>query len=62
MHHEFTDHAALQALHEAALIIASQSNLQDVLQHIADAARDLLKAEYAALGIPGNDNNLEMFV
>lgn len=62
MHHEFTDHEALQALHEAALIIASQSNLQDVLQHIADAARDLLKAEYAALGIADNQGGLEMFI
>ena len=42
----------LRALHRATLVVANRGELDEVLQQIVDVARDLLKAEYAALGVP----------
>jgi signal transduction histidine kinase len=42
---------ALQALNQAALAIASELDVDKVLQLIVDSARDLAHARYAALGV-----------
>lgn len=52
----------LIALHEAALAIARDLSLDNVLQHIVEAARRLAGARYAALGVPDTDGRLETFV
>ncbi len=55
--------SALTALHEAALAIAGNSlSLPDVLTQIVVSARDLSGARYAALGVPGENNELAAFV
>ncbi len=53
---------ALIALHEAALAIARDLSLDNVLQHIVEAARHLAGARYAALGVPDAEGRLETFV
>lgn len=53
---------AFQALHEATLLIAERGELNDVLQHIVDAARELLQAQYSALGVPNEAGLLDAFI
>lgn len=43
---------ALKAIHEAALILTSELSPTLVLERIVQSARTLVRAEYAALGIP----------
>ena len=52
----------LRALHRATLVVANRGELDEVLQQIVDVARDLLKAEYAALGVPNLQNLLDAFI
>ncbi|HEX6386957.1 MAG TPA: GAF domain-containing sensor histidine kinase [Anaerolineae bacterium] len=52
----------LAALNDAAGAIASELALDKVLQQIVDSVRELAGAEYAALGVPGQDGYLETFV
>jgi signal transduction histidine kinase len=52
----------LAALNQAAIAIASELSLDKVLQQIVDAARDLMGAQYAALGVPNAAGYLETFV
>jgi signal transduction histidine kinase len=54
--------AALDALNQAALAIASEVSLEKVLQQITDSARELVGARYAALGVPDAEGQLEKFV
>lgn len=61
MHPALTRHA-LTALHKAALAISQEIELNNVLQHIVDVARDLVGAEYAALGVPNDYGFLEAFI
>lgn len=49
-------------LHNATVTIARNLSLDKVLQHIVDAARELVGARYAALGVPDSDDVLETFV
>jgi signal transduction histidine kinase len=53
---------ALDALLEATNEIAGVLDLDAVLQRIVDQVRHLIDAEYAALGIPGDDDRLERFL
>ena len=53
---------ALEALNQAALLIASEISLDKVLQHIVGAAQSLLSAEYVALAVPNADGTLDAFV
>ena len=53
---------ALEALHRAALLVASERDLPRVLQHIVDAARELVGAQYAALGVPDENGRLHTFI
>jgi hypothetical protein len=45
------DNRALVAAYEAALAVASEINLEAVLQRIIDLAREVVPARYAALGV-----------
>jgi len=56
------DIAALEALNSAALTIAAEHALAQVLQKIVDLARELADANYAALGVPGPDGRLIQFL
>lgn len=53
---------ALRAFSRAALAIAGELALENVLQQITEAARELAHARYAALGVPGPDGKLEDFI
>ena len=53
---------ALKMLHKATLLVADRGDLDDVLQQIVHVARDLLGAEYAALGVPNQQNLLDAFI
>ncbi len=57
-----TPHDILRALHQATLSIAELDDLHKVLQRIVDAARDLVGAQYAALGVPNSDGYLDAFI
>ena len=52
----------LAALDKATMAISSELTLDKVLQQIVDAARDLVDAQYAALGVPNNQGFLETFI
>ncbi|MDP9234298.1 MAG: GAF domain-containing sensor histidine kinase [Actinomycetota bacterium] len=58
------DHAQRQAagLVEAGLALASEHDLDALLQRIADLARELVGAKYAAVGVIGEDRLLRRFV
>lgn len=62
MSHGRTSKDVLQALHQATLSIADLDDLHKLLQRIVDAARDLVGAQYAALGVPNSDGYLEAFI
>ncbi|HZJ49933.1 MAG TPA: hypothetical protein VFF07_03540 [Actinomycetota bacterium] len=47
---------------EAALALASEFDIDAVLQRIADVAREVLGARYAAVGVVGDDGLLTRFV
>ena len=52
----------LAALNEAAMAIAGELSLDNVLQQIVDSARSLMNANYAALGVPNSDGYLDAFI
>lgn len=62
MAEDFERSREVAALHQAALAITSERSLDKVLQKIVDAARELLQARYAALGVPGEHGKLQQFV
>ena len=52
----------LAALNEAAMAIAGELSLDNVLQQIVNSARSLMNAEYAALGVPNSEGYLDAFI
>ncbi len=52
----------LRGLARASRIIASDIHLPDLLRRIIEAARELLDAEFAALGVVAPDLRLEQFI
>jgi GAF domain-containing protein len=52
----------LRGLLRANALVAADLSLPVVLRQIVDAARDLLGARYAALGVLGRDGELEQFL
>ena len=52
----------LEILNEAALAISGELTLHQVLQQIVDSLREVIGAEYAALGVPNNKGLLEEFI
>jgi signal transduction histidine kinase len=53
---------AFAALSEAVLDIASETQLDPVLLKLVDAARELVRAQYAALGIPDGRGGFAKFL
>jgi signal transduction histidine kinase len=49
-------------LSEAVLAVSDQLTVPEVLQTIVDTARELVGAEYAALGVPDDDGSFAEFV
>lgn len=43
----------LELLHQAAIAVAGTHRVEDALQKIADAAREVVGAQMAAIGVPG---------
>jgi signal transduction histidine kinase len=57
-----TREAAYAALSEAVLQIASETKLEPVLQKLVDAARELVGARYAAIGVPDGRGGFSRFL
>lgn len=53
---------ALQAMSDAVLTIAAERRVDPVLQKLADAARNLVAARYAAIGIPDGEGGFATFI
>ena len=53
---------ALRAVSDAVLAVASQHSVDEVLQRLVDAARELVGARYAALGIPDGNGGFRRFL
>src|SRR6476646_7981725 len=53
---------ALRAMSDAVLTIAAERRVDAVLQKLADAARSLVAARYAAIGIPDGDGGFATFI
>src|SRR5437868_678908 len=53
---------ALQAMSDALLAITSELTVERALQKMVDAARDLVNARYAALGVPDGEGGFESFI
>jgi K+-sensing histidine kinase KdpD len=52
----------LLAVYQAALSAANELELEPVLQTIADRARELLSAKYAAIGVTNDDLTIKQFI
>lgn len=52
----------LDAAHTAVVSISSALSLADVLQTIADAARELIQSRYAAIGVANEDGEIQQFI
>src|SRR5436309_6191216 len=53
---------ALRAMSDAVLAIASERAVDPVLQRLADAARTLAEARYAAIGVPDGEGGFAKFI
>jgi signal transduction histidine kinase len=53
---------ALRAVSDAVLAIGAQVSVEQVLQRLVDAARTLVPARYAALGVPDGDGGFSAFL
>ena len=54
--------AVMRALHRATLSLYTDMSLDGVLRRITQAAKDLVHARYAALGVPDGSGGLQAFV
>lgn len=52
----------LEPLSRATLSIAKADDLEALLQQIADVSRTLISAQYAAIGVPNDEQLLDLFV
>jgi signal transduction histidine kinase len=52
----------LRALVEAGMILASELDLDALLQRVADLAREVIGAKYAAVGVLGDEGELVRFI
>jgi signal transduction histidine kinase len=53
---------AFEALSDAVLAIAAERSVESILQRLVEAARDLVHAEYAALGVPDGEGGFAQFL
>ncbi len=58
----WSEDARLAALSQAAIAITSELSLDRVLQRIADIARELIGARYAALGVADEQGRIRQFL
>lgn len=56
------DGNALRAVSEAVLAIAGERSVEPVLQKIVDSGRSLVRARYAALGVPDGEGGFSRFI
>jgi signal transduction histidine kinase len=54
--------SALRAVSDAVLAIAAERSVEPVLQKIVDSARALVRARYAALGVPDGEGGFSQFI
>jgi signal transduction histidine kinase len=54
--------AALRAMNDAVLAIAAEATIEPMLQRLAHAARGLVEAEYAAIGVPDGEGGFAQFI
>jgi signal transduction histidine kinase len=54
--------SALRAVSDAVLAIAAERSVEHVLQKIVDSARGLVRARYAALGVPDGEGGFSQFI
>jgi len=54
--------SALRAVSDAVLAIAAERSVEPVLQKIVDSARGLVRARYAALGVPDGEGGFSQFI
>src|SRR5580693_3027955 len=52
----------LKAVSDAVLAVAANLSVDEVLQKLVDAARELARARYAALGIPDGEGGFRRFL
>src|SRR3954471_12402821 len=57
-----THSPALRAVSDAVLAVAAQQSVEEVLQQLVDAARELAGARYAALGTPDGEGGFARFL
>src|SRR4051812_27875601 len=60
MHHD--DAHALRALSDAVLDITRERSVESILRRLVEAARELVAARYAALGIPDERGGFTQFI
>ena len=53
---------ALREMSDAVLAVASNLEIEQVLQRLVDVSRGLVHARYAALGIPNGDGGFAQFL
>jgi signal transduction histidine kinase len=54
--------AALRAMNDAVLAIAAEATIEPMLQRLAHSARELVDAEYAAIGVPDGEGAFAQFI
>jgi signal transduction histidine kinase len=54
--------AALRAMNDAVLAIAAEVTIEPMLQRLAHAARGLVGAQYAAIGVPDGEGGFAQFI
>lgn len=59
---ETLDSRALRAVSDAAVAIAAEHRFEPVLEKLADAARQLAGARYAAIGVPDGEAGFSHFI
>lgn len=59
---ESLDSRALSAVSDAVLTIAAERSFVPVLRRLADAARELADARYAAIGVPDGEGGFASFI
>jgi signal transduction histidine kinase len=53
---------ALKAVSDAVLAVAAQRSVEEVLQGLADQARELVGARYSAIGVPDGEGGFGRFI
>jgi len=52
----------LKAINDAVLAMAAELRVAPILQRLVESARELVKARYAALGIPDGEGGFAQFI